>query len=311
MPDIEADARKPASYLSSTDPNHTNTEHFGKGVLFMMLGSLLFAIADALGKLVTQNYPLTQVVWLRCFFGMVLISSFIVFQGRLSDFKTTRKNAHLARSIVGIAMTGSMMTGLKFIPLAEVTAVVFATPLIVAVYSTVIQKEPMGRGMFIAILLGFLGVLVVVRPTPYHFHFAHLVMLLFAVSSAYLSITARALIKTESPLTLNLYIYPATIILGGYFAWRDWVTPDLLSLAALFGVALFASIALLSITKAVHCASPARVAPFDYSRMIWTVSIGLIFWGELPDAITWIGISVIIFCGIYILRHSRNIQKNT
>jgi drug/metabolite transporter (DMT)-like permease len=311
MPDIEADARKPASDLSSTDPNHTNTEHFGKGVLFMMLGSLLFAIADALGKLVTQNYPLTQVVWLRCFFGMVLISSFIVFQGRLSDFKTTRKNAHLARSIVGIAMTGSMMTGLKFIPLAEVTAVVFATPLIVAVYSTVIQKEPMGRGMFIAILLGFLGVLVVVRPTPYHFHFAHLVMLLFAVSSAYLSITARALIKTESPLTLNLYIYPATIILGGYFAWRDWVTPDLLSLAALFGVALFASIALLSITKAVHCASPARVAPFDYSRMIWTVSIGLIFWGELPDAITWIGISVIIFCGIYILRHSRNIQKNT
>jgi len=311
MPDIEADARKPASDLSSTDPNHTNTEHFGKGVLFMMLGSLLFAIADALGKLVTQNYPLTQVVWLRCFFGMVLISSFIVFQGRLSDFKTTRKNAHLARSIVGIAMTGSMMTGLKFIPLAEVTAVVFATPLIVAVYSTVIQKESMGRGMFIAILLGFLGVLVVVRPTPYHFHFAHLVMLLFAVSSAYLSITARALIKTESPLTLNLYIYPATIILGGYFAWRDWVTPDLLSLAALFGVALFASIALLSITKAVHCASPARVAPFDYSRMIWTVSIGLVFWGELPDAITWIGISVIIFCGIYILRHSRNIQKNT
>ena len=311
MPDIEADARKPASDLSSTDPNHTNTEHFGKGVLFMMLGSLLFAIADALGKLVTQNYPLTQVVWLRCFFGMVLISSFIVFQGRLSDFKTTRKSAHLARSIVGIAMTGSMMTGLKFIPLAEVTAVVFATPLIVAVYSTVIQKESMGRGMFIAILLGFLGVLVVVRPTPYHFHFAHLVMLLFAVSSAYLSITARALIKTESPLTLNLYIYPATIILGGYFAWRDWVTPDLLSLAALFGVALFASIALLSITKAVHCASPARVAPFDYSRMIWTVSIGLIFWGELPDAITWIGISVIIFCGIYILRHSRNIQKNT
>ena len=311
MPDIEADAHKPASDLSSTDPNHANTEHFGKGVLFMMLGSLLFAIADALGKLVTQNYPLTQVVWLRCFFGMVLISSFIVFQGRLSDFKTTRKSAHLARSIVGIAMTGSMMTGLKFIPLAEVTAVVFATPLIVAVYSTVIQKEPMGRGMFIAILLGFLGVLVVVRPTPYHFHFAHLVMLLFAVSSAYLSITARALIKTESPLTLNLYIYPATIILGGYFAWRDWVTPDLLSLAALFGVALFASIALLSITKAVHCASPARVTPFDYSRMIWTVSIGLIFWGELPDAITWIGISVIIFCGIYILRHSRNIQKNT
>jgi drug/metabolite transporter (DMT)-like permease len=309
MPDIEADAQKPASELATKRPGHTHTEHFGKGVMFMMLGSMLFAIADALGKLVTQSYPLTQVVWLRCFFGMALIACVIVFQGKLSDFKTTRKSAHLARSFVGIIMTGSMMTGLKFIPLAEVTAVVFATPLIVAVYSTVIQKEPMNRGMFIAILLGFLGVLVVVRPTPDHFHFAHLVMLGFALSSAYLSITARALIKTESPLTLNFYIYPATIILGGYFAWQDWVTPDLLSLAALFGVAFFATIALLSITKAVHCASPARVTPFDYSRMLWTVSIGLIFWGELPDAITWIGIAVIIFCGLYILRHGRGRQK--
>jgi drug/metabolite transporter (DMT)-like permease len=305
MPDIEADAATPAIELAATKPSHTNTEHFGKGVLFMMLGSMLFAIADALGKLVTQSYPLTQVVWLRCFFGLALIACVIVFQGRLSDFKTTRKRAHLARSFVGITMTGCMMTGLKYIPLAEVTAVVFATPLIVAVYSIVIQKEPMSRSMFMAILLGFLGVLVVVRPTPDHFHFAHLIMLGFALSSAYLSITARALIKTESPLTLNLYIYPATIILGGYFAWRDWVTPDLLSLAALFGVAFFASLALLSITKAVHCASPARVTPFDYSRMLWTVSIGLIFWGELPDAVTWMGIAIIMLCGIYIVNHGR------
>jgi drug/metabolite transporter (DMT)-like permease len=309
MPDIEADAHKPANRLSETKTSHIHEEHFGRGVLFMLLGSILFAIADALGKLVTQSYPLTQVVWLRCFFGMALIACVIVFQGRLSDFKTTRKGAHFARSIVGIAMTGCMMTGLKYIPLAEVTAVAFATPLIVALYSTVIQKEPMSQGMLIAILLGFIGVLVVVRPTPDHFHFAHLVMLVFALSSAFLSITARALILTESPLTLNFYIYPATIIGGSYLAWRDWVTPDLLSLAALFGVAFFATLALLSITKAVHCASPARVTPFDYSRILWTVSLGLIFWNELPDTITWIGIAVIIFCGLYILRHGRGRQK--
>ena len=81
--------------------------------------------------------------------------------------------------------------------------------------------------------------------------------------------------------------------------------PDLLSLTLLFGVAFFATLALLSFTKAMHCASPAKVAPFDYSRIIWNVSIGLLFWQELPDSITWLGIAIIILSGIYILRQGR------
>jgi len=286
-------------------PGKDHKEHLGKGILFMLLGCLLFSIADALGKLATQNYPLIQVIWLRCFFGFLLIATVIIAKGNLKAFGTKHPRAHFVRSIVGIALTGCMMTGLKYIPLAEVTAVVFATPLIVAVYSALVLRENIHKGTFVAIVLGFFGVLIVVRPTPDHFHFAHLIMLGFALSSAYLSISARALIKTESPLTLNLYIYPATIILGGFFAWRDWVTPDIVSLGYLFGVAFFATLALLSVTKAVHCASPAKVYPFDYSRIVWTVSIGLIFWGELPDTLTWSGIAIIILCGIYILHHSR------
>ena len=271
----------------------------------MMMGSFLFAIADAMAKLVTQSYPLTQVVWLRCFFGIVLISMVIVINGKPGDFKTSRPKIHLVRSIAGFIMTVCILVGLKYIPLGEVTALVFATPLIVAVYSITVLKEAINKGMLIAILLGFIGVLIVARPTPSHFHFAHIVMLGFALSSAFLSISARALVKTESALTLNFYIYPATIILTAYPAWLDWVTPDLKSLALLFGVAFFATLALLSITKAVHCASPAKVTPFDYSRIIWTISLGYLFWGELPDSVTWIGIAIIVLCGIYILSKGR------
>lgn len=274
----------------------------------MLLGSILFAVADSLGKLVTASFPLSQVLWLRCAFGMALIAVVMVVQGRFREFRTTRYSAHFFRSLVGISLSLCMLTGLKYIPLAEVTSLVFATPLIVAVYSITVLREPMSRGMFTAILLGFLGVLIVVRPTPDHFHFAHLVMLGFALSSAYLSISARALVKTESPLTLNLYMYPATVILWAWPAWNEWVTPDPVALAQLFGVAFFATLALLSITKAVHCASPARVAPFDYSRIIWTMTIGFLFWGELPDGVTWIGIGVIMLCGLYIIRQGRRRQ---
>ena len=271
----------------------------------MLLGSVLFACADGLGKLVTQSYPLSEVVWLRCLFGLLVIAVVILFNSRGREFRTTRRKAHFRRSLAGITMTGCMMAGLKYIPLAEVTALAFATPLIVAIYSAAVLKETVSRGQFTAIILGLAGVLVVVRPTPDHFHFAHLVMLGFSVSSAYLSITARALAATESPLTLNFYIYPAAVLFYAFFALPDWVTPDLLSLLALFGVAFFATLALLSITRAVHCASPARVTPFDYSRILWTVTIGWVFWGELPDYVTWAGIAIIIGCGIWIMRHGR------
>lgn len=208
-------------------------------------------------------------------------------------------------------MTVCILVGLKYIPLGEVTALVFATPIIVAVYSITVLKEPMSKGMLTAILLGFIGVLIVVRPTPSHFHIAHLVMLGFALASAFLSISARALVKTESALTLNFYIYPATIILAAYPAWQNWVTPDLKSLALLFGVAFFATLALLSITKAVHCASPAKVTPFDYSRIIWTISIGYFFFDEFPDKVTWLGIAIIILSGIYIISKGRTVRTDS
>lgn len=269
----------------------------------MLLGSILFAAADALGKLATESYPLAQVLWLRCFFGIVLIAGVILLNGNLTDFQTHRPIAHIKRSMVGLVLSLCMLIGLKYIPLAEVTALVFATPIIVAVYSITVLKESISNRMLLAIFGGFVGVLIVVRPTPDHFHFAHLAMLGFALASAYLSISARSLVKTESALTLNFYLYPATIILGGWFAWRDWVATDMVSMGILFGVAFFATLALLSITRAVHCASAAKVTPFDYSRIIWTVSIGFVFWGELPDAITWIGIVIIIFCGLYLIRY--------
>jgi drug/metabolite transporter (DMT)-like permease len=292
-------------------PKSRHQEHFGKGVLFMLLGSVLFAVADALGKFTTQSFPLFEVVWLRSLFGAILVALVIVANGRWQDFRTNNYRAHIKRSIAGAFLSGFMLTGLKYVPLAEVTAIAFATPMIVAVYSAVALGEKVGKDIFAAILIGLGGVILVVRPTPDHFHFGHLAMLGFALSSAYLSISARALASTESALTLNLSIYPFGVIVFAGFAFRDWVTPDPVSLGALFGVALFATLALLSITRAVHLATPAKVTPFDYSRIIWSVTFGFLFWDELPDAVTWGGIATIICCGLYIMSRGRRLRTNS
>ena len=159
---------------------HNSQEHVGKGILFILLGSMSFAIADVLGKFATQGYPLAEVIWFRSFFGLVLIGAAIIATGKLHQFKSTKPAAHFKRSLAGMAMNSCMLVGLKYIPLAEVTALAFAAPMVIAVFSAVVLKEALGRSLLTAIIIGFLGVLIVIRPTPDHFHFAHLVMLGFS-----------------------------------------------------------------------------------------------------------------------------------
>lgn len=271
----------------------------------MLLATLCFAIADALAKLITEQYPFMQVIWLRGFFGLLLIGGVILGSGNLQHFATRRPGWHLSRTLVGIVLTTGIFTGLKYIPLAEVTALVFANPLMIALWSSLVLKEPVRRSTFIAILLGLVGVTLVVRPTPDHFHFAHLFMLGFAAATAFLIITARRLADTESVLTLNFYLYPGILVFASFRAFSDWVAPDLLDWLIFFGISLFATIALFSVTQAMRHALPTRVAPFDYTRIIWTLLIGYIFWGELPDVITWVGILIIVVCGLFIVTRDR------
>lgn len=284
---------------NSTPAPASRKDHLGRGILYMLLATLLFSIADAFGKLVTEDYPFMQIVWLRSMFGLVMFGAALTLTG--GRFGSSKPGWHLGRSVMGIMLTTGIFMGLKHIPLAEVTAIVFATPLIVAVYSSVILKERVSTGVFVAIFTGFIGVLCVVRPTPDHFHFAHLFVLGFCCASAFMSLTARKLIHTESVLTLNFYVYPATTIVTAWWAFEDWVQPDLWGWCLFFLVSLFASLALFCLTKAMHCARPAQVAPFDYARILWTISLGYLVWGELPDSMTWLGILVIVSCGLYIV----------
>ncbi|MBF8268822.1 MAG: hypothetical protein HW386_531 [Gammaproteobacteria bacterium] len=285
------------------------SDNLGKGIMYMVLATMSFAVADATGKLLTEQYPFMQIVWLRSVLGMALIALVIIATGKMHLFKTRRVGWHLSRTLVGIMLVTGIFTGLKYIPLAEVTSIVFANPFMVAIFTPIFLKEKVSRHTYFAIVVGFIGILIVARPTPDHFHYAHLFMLGFATSTAYLIITARKLADTEHVLTLNFYLYPGIIIFSTYQALTGWQTPDLLAWFLFLCVASSATLALFFVTKAMHSARPAVVAPIDYCRIIWTVSIGYLFWNEFPDPLTWVGIITIIISGIYVVTHGRSVLK--
>ena len=289
----------------------TNTAHPEQnpliGIIYMFAGTVLFSIADATGKWLTADYPLMQIGWIRSFTGLLLIALFAVFTGRIQQLKTSKPGWHFFRSVLSAGTIIFIFYGLKYIPIAEYVSLTFAAPFIIALLSPMVLQEKVSLHSWIAICLGFAGILIVLRPTPDHFHLAHLASLSVALAIAALSLTARMLVKTESALALNFYIYPFNIIVSAYWAIGTWVAPTAFDWFLFMMLSITATAALGCFVQSIRYAMPAVVIPIDYARMVWMISFGYVIWGELPSPITWIGIAIIIASGIYVVSHGKKI----
>jgi drug/metabolite transporter (DMT)-like permease len=279
------------------------------GITYMFIGTLFFATADATGKWLTADYPVIQIGWIRSCTGLVMISLYALFTNRLHELKTKRPGAHLFRGIMSAGALFFIFYGLKHIPIAEYVSLTFAAPFITALLSPLVLKEKVSLHSWIAIGLGFVGILIVLRPTPGHFHLAHVAALSVALSIAILSITARHLARTETATSLNFYIYPVNIIVGAYWAIDTWVPPTALDWFLHITLGVTATSALIFFIQALRYAMPAVVSPMDYFRMLWMISLGYLVWGEVPAPITWLGIIIIIASGVYVVTSGKKLPE--
>lgn len=279
------------------------------GIAYMFAGTILFSIADATGKWLTAEYPIMQIGWIRSLTGLALIGLFALFSGRLLQLKTRRPGWHLFRSLMSAGTIIFIFYGLKYIPIAEYVSLTFAAPFIIALLSPLVLQEKVSLHSWLAIAIGFVGILIVLRPTPDHFHLAHLASLSVALSIAALSLTARMLTKTESAVALNFYIYPANIVISSYGAISAWVSPTAFDWFLFILLGTSATAALGCFIQALRYAMPAVVGPIDYARMLWMIIFGYLIWGEVPAPITWLGIATIIASGVYVVSHGKKIPE--
>ena len=248
------------------------------GIAYALAGSVLFSLGDSTGKWLTGDYPVMQVAWLRSCMGLCLIGGFALFTGRLQQLKTSNPGIHVFRSFMSCGTIIIIFYALKHIPVAEYVSLTFAAPFIIALLSPLVLKEKVSMHSWIAIIVGFLGILLVLRPTPDHFHIAHIASLGVAVSIAVLSVTARLMAKAESPIALNFYIYPANIFISAWWAMDNWVSPPLFDCFLFLMLGTCSTAALGCFIQSLRYARPAVVAPIDYARMLWMVTIGYLVW---------------------------------
>ena len=186
---------------------------------------------------------------------------------------------------------------------------IFAAPVFITALSAIVLKEHVGWRRWLAVLAGFAGVLIVVRPGSSAFQAASLFPVATAVLYAALMISARWVDKRESVWTLMLYLTGAGALISALVMPFVWTAVRPGDLWLFFGIALFGTAGITMMTQAFRFAPAAVVAPFDYTALIWATLMGWVFWGEIPDVMTYLGAAVIIASGVYIVwRESRIAQ---
>jgi drug/metabolite transporter (DMT)-like permease len=287
-----------------TPQAHQHSHHrHGLGIAYRMAAMACVACLSASVRWTGhRGIPVFEIVFFRNAFAFVPLGLYIWRTGGLSLLKTGRPLGHLHRAAVGLVGMVCSFFALQRLPLTEATAFTFAAPLFMTALSAVVLREFVGRHRWGAVVVGFIGVLIMVRPEPGHMNVAGVAFALTAaLGSAMAMVQIRQIAVTEKGPTIVFYFTLAGAILGLTVSLFDWVTPDPLTLSVLIVGGLIGGVGQLFLTEAIRVAPVGVVAPFDYSQLIWATGLGYLIWGELPHTATLAGALVVAASGIYIL----------
>lgn len=290
-----------------------------KAALWAMAATTLFSLNDAVVKFLSGGYPLYQVIFFRSTVAMLFIV--LILAPITGDpLRTRRLRAHLVRGLCIVVANFCFFLSLAALPLAEAVAIFFVAPLVIAVLSVVVLGESVGTWRWSAIGAGFLGVLVVLRPGTEAFQIAALLPLVAACGYATLHIMTRRLAATESATQLAFYIQSVFIVVSGVaglalghgranvidhpsaeFLLRAWTVPTVTDSLLIVALGCMSAFAGYCISSAYRGAEAAFVAPFEYLAMPLSLAIGYVAFAEVPDAVAFGGIALILMSGLVLV----------
>ncbi|WP_417685343.1 DMT family transporter [Roseibium sp.] len=283
-------------------------ERGSHGIAMMCVGVACLCVNDAIAKTLGDTYSPIQILFLRNLIALPIAALIAYRLGGSEALKTYRPAAHLVRGLIWLLAATLFFTGLTFLDLAEATVLIFAAPLFITALSAFLLKEPVGWRRWSAVIVGFIGVLIVVRPGAGTFQAASLFPLATAVLYALLMISARWVDPRESVWTLMLYLVGAGALLSALVCPFIWVEVQVQDIWLFFAIALFGTAGITLMTQAFRLAPAATIAPLDYSALIWATLLGYLFWNEIPDLATYLGAAIIIASGVFIVMRERNLE---
>jgi drug/metabolite transporter (DMT)-like permease len=275
-----------------------------RSIYAMLLAVAMFSLMDTAMKLLAAHYPAMQVAALRGLSSLPLVLAWVGWRGAFGSMFKVRWPLHVLRGVLGIAMLFLFAFGLKKLSLAEAYSIFFIAPALITALSVVFLKERVDAARWIAIVVGLVGVVVVLRPTGAGMlTIGGLAVLAAAACYAVSAIAARILGRSDSSEHMVLWLMLMMSAGGSALAAPDWLPVRPSDLLLLCALAVTGFIGQLAITEAFNKGEASSIAPLEYTALAWGVALDWLLWHTLPDSYTLIGAAIIIGSGVYLVRH--------
>ncbi|KEO52518.1 membrane protein [Thalassospira permensis NBRC 106175] len=256
-----------------------------------------------------DHYSPIQIIFLRNSIALPFAALLAIKMVGLGGLRSNRIGVHFMRTVIWIAATIMFFTSIHLMGLAEATALAFVAPLFITAISSVLIAR-VGWRRWVAVMVGFLGVLVIVRPGAATFEPVSLLPVATAFTYALLMLSARLLDPRESMWTLLFYLSFTSTLLSACAVWYFWTPIRAEDIGLFIAIAFVGTSGMTLITQAFRVADAPTVAPFDYTALVWATGLGWFFWGETPDLLTFVGAAIITGSGIFIIFREKRVAES-
>lgn len=281
-----------------------------KAIAWLMLGIVGGLTLDLFAKELLRTYSLQQFVFLRSLIAIGLLLAIAPRFGGIRSLRTGRKAWHLLRTVLAVGAMFGFFYGLAEMPLVKAFTLGYTAPLMMTALSALFLDEPVGWRRWTAVLFGFIGVLVMLRPGTGELSLAAIAVLIAAFCYACQAITARRLAATESTLALSFWVVVGPMIVSTAVLDRDsWLDPDLVGWTLLIGAGVGSVVAWIGMVNGYRSASPALLAPLEYMALVGGAIAGYIFWDEVPDIWVAVGALIIVASGLFVMYRNSEVGE--
>ncbi|MEM7332522.1 MAG: DMT family transporter [Chloroflexota bacterium] len=307
--------------LPSIDAKIRSDDKTIQGILYLVLGLSVFSVQDVIMKIFSDEIALQEVIFMRGLVTLAVICFLIIRQEDGQGFTTKRLFLCIVRGAAGFTCFTTFSMALATLPLADAMPLYYTSPLYVIVLAIPILGETVKLRSWFAILVGFVGILLVAQPNVSGIEPAMILALISALTYSIQSLLARKLGSTESALGMTFYSMMTFVALSGFmglafgngwldnfahpsaqYLFRAWSVPTARQFGLIFTVGIVAAIGFLCISQAYRLGEASVIAPFEYSSLPFAVFWGWLFWNEVPGLMTILGSILIIGSGLYVLR---------
>ena len=272
----------------------------------MFLSIIGFSLMDVIVKW-SVDYPIGQILFFRGFFGIIFYF-FIIPRDRLHNFyQTKRPGLHSLRCLAGLIAIVAIFIALRKLPLATVVSISFAAPIFTTIFSIFLLSEKVGIYRWLAVLVGFIGILIITEPGISELNIYYIFPIIFCLGLSYVAITLRQLSSTEPVWLISLFFSIAITLLSFLTIPFGWVMPSFNHFIILSLIGVFGGVSNLWLSQSYKYSEVSLVTPLKYLTLVFAIIFGDFFWGEIPTIKTLVGAFLVIISTLIIFR--REIYK--